>query len=917
MKNSREDEDNSIEWKPVGEWGDMLPPSYEKTRQLVQSIWGGQATVESVDRLIQDGAEMEEDVFFYKIGPAGEKIRLGGNALIAAAMRGDASMVRHLLSLGANPNSKTRLDYYTPLSAAAGSKDMETLRLLLEAGAKTTCNGASPLVEAAKVGWQEGVQCLLESGADVNEEGLWKTDPSSPEEEVLPLICAVHSGNITMVDQLLHAGAQLDPEEDESMDSDVDPALTQAVRDKNREMVTHLLERGASLEKSHTWWNPPLAEAIKQQDAAMVRLLLESGASAEKYFTAPLAEFRTTPLCVAAMNESEEVVRILIAAGAQVNDPTPRHTPLETAATEGDVNMVRLLLELGADVNAPLPEDFPPGYTALMGAATSGVPEVVKLLLDAGAEVNTVNKLGATALGYACGAENREETADVEIVKLLLDAGADVNAGKTPPLVAAAMRTDTRIVQMLLDAGAETNRTNPRGISPLIGAILRDKKEIVLQLLAAGANTKGAGKALQRAFIEAAENERYATALDLCSLISPLGAKNKILTQALLEAVNNRDTDMAELLLDAGADVNACKRFERKMYSPLLLTVEQNDVSMAEFLLARGANADQATKEATIREQVAQSGGRCMRRLFHVLDEKEEHAPRPDSAQATESLSRPRKISTAQKSAQTCALLEAVQVGDVEAAQQSLARGADPNGQFEDKYRHRTSLLLQAVERNDCDMVQLLLEAGANPNQGTDEQFPLGEATKNGDRFIVRLLLDAGADVNAHLKDRFNALEMASSYGHLGIARLLIEAGAEPRPADTEYSPLRAAARAQHFHPELLRLLLTYYPDVRTAPHVHNALVGSVDDRLTDATEILLAAGADPNAVGQSYDDDEGPITPLMAAISNDSLPTIRRLLAAGADPNKAVNGKSALEHALSDNSRLSVVRLLRAAGAH
>ena len=913
MKNSRGYAGLFTEWKLAKKRENTLPPTYEKTRQLVQGIWRGQATVELVDRLIQEGAEIEENVFFYKISPEGEKICVGGNALIAAAMRGDANMVRHLLSLGANPNSEAHFDSYTPLSAAAGSKDMETLRLLLEAGAKTTCNGASPLVEAAKVGWQEGVQCLLESGADVNEEGLWKTDPSSPEEEVLPLICAVHSGNIAVVDQLLDAGAQLDPEEDESMDS----ALTQAVRDGSREMVTHLLERGASLEESHTWWDPPLAEAIKCQDAAMVCLLLESGASVEKYFTEPFADFRTTPLCVAAMNEAEEVVRILIAAGAQVNDPTPRHTPLEIAASEGDVNMVRLLLELGADVNAPLPEDFSSGCTALMGAATSGVPEVVKLLLDAGAEVNTVNKLGATALGYACGVENREETTDIEIVKLLLDAGADVNAGEAPPLVAAAMRTDTRIVQLLLDAGAEINRTNPKGISALIGAVLRGKKEIVLQLLAAGANTKGAGKALQRAFIEAAENGRYATTLDLCSLISPLRARNKILTPALLEAVCNRDTDMAEILLDAGADVNACKRFGRKVYSPLLLAVEQNDVSMAELLLARGANADQAAKKTTIRALVAQSGSRCMRRLFCALDEKSEHAPRPASVQATENVSRPRKISTAKKSAQTCALLEAVQVGDTEAAQKALARGADPNGQFEEKYRHRTSLLLQAVERNDCDMVQLLLEAGANPNQEIKEQFPLVEATKNGDRFIVRLLLNAGADVNAHLRDRFNALETAASYGHLGIARLLIEAGAEPRPADTEYSPLRAAARAQYFHPELLRLLLTYYPDVRTAPHVHNALVGSIDERLTDATEILLAAGADPNAVGQSYDDDEGPITPLMAAISNDSLPAIRRLLAAGADPNKAVNGKSALEHALSDNSKPSVVRLLRVAGAH
>ena len=66
------------------------------------------------------------------------------------------------------------------------------------------------------------------------------------------------------------------------------------------------------------------------------------------------------------------------------------------AAYSGNVECVRMLLAAGADVNAAYD-----GWTALMSAASKGKIECVKLLIDAGADLNHKDRHNYSALYYA------------------------------------------------------------------------------------------------------------------------------------------------------------------------------------------------------------------------------------------------------------------------------------------------------------------------------------------------------------------------------------------------------------------------------------------------------------------------------------------------------------------------------------
>lgn len=89
-----------------------------------------------------------------------------GDALMAAAEKGDATRVRDLLNRGANPNVVVR--GWSPLHAAAGEGHVEAVRILLAKGADvntTSGNGVTPLHSAAYLGHEEVARILVQAGA--------------------------------------------------------------------------------------------------------------------------------------------------------------------------------------------------------------------------------------------------------------------------------------------------------------------------------------------------------------------------------------------------------------------------------------------------------------------------------------------------------------------------------------------------------------------------------------------------------------------------------------------------------------------------------------------------------------------------------------------------------------------------------
>jgi ankyrin repeat protein len=131
--------------------------------------------------------------------------------------------------------------------------------------------------------------------------------------------------------------------------------------------------------------------AIQEDSTKVANLLV----SLEQVDVNALNAADESALMLASLKGQEEMVRKLIARGADVNKTG--WTPLHYAASGGHVGVMRLLFEHHAFVD---PES-PNGTTPLMMAAQYGNAAAVKLLLEEGAVATARNRLGLSALDFA------------------------------------------------------------------------------------------------------------------------------------------------------------------------------------------------------------------------------------------------------------------------------------------------------------------------------------------------------------------------------------------------------------------------------------------------------------------------------------------------------------------------------------
>jgi ankyrin repeat protein len=256
----------------------------------------------------------------------------------------------------------------------------------------------------------------------------------------------------------------------------------------NVDAVTRLIAAGADVNaKEASRQQTALMWAVSERHADVVRVLVQSGADVQARTAV------NTPGRKPGMRASGNA-----AAGL---------TPLIFAARVGDVEAARLLLDAGANINDTADE----GLSALGFATVRGHVPVALLLLARGANPNAADG-GYAPLHWAAGSwETTLTTADftieregndewnvmpglregkLELVKALLKHGADPNlrmkaappragATKNPqlpelvgatPFFLAAMAGDAAVMQALLDAGADPALTTVVRSTPLMAA---------------------------------------------------------------------------------------------------------------------------------------------------------------------------------------------------------------------------------------------------------------------------------------------------------------------------------------------------------------------------------------------------------------------------------------------------------------
>jgi ankyrin repeat protein len=127
-------------------------------------------------------------------------------------------------------------------------------------------------------------------------------------------------------------------------------------------------------------------------------------------------------------------------------------------------------------------------------------------------------------------------------------------------------------------------------------------------------------------------------------------------------------------------------------------------------------------------------------------------------------------------------------------AQPDLAGAWTPDG--------FTPLHLAAFFAGDPDTVALLLARGAPVDVQARQEMavtPLGSACAAGHGAVARLLVEAGADPGSVQAGGYTPLHAAAAGGDAALARLLIAHGADPaRPADDRRTPADLARERGH-----------------------------------------------------------------------------------------------------------------------
>ncbi|CAK1358916.1 unnamed protein product [Cercospora beticola] len=408
------------------------------------------------------------------------------NLLIEASYWGATQAVTELIKAGVDVNTE-RSDGRSALRSACSSlpnrSDARIVRKLLDAGANVNAKGPkgdSALHRACSSSHDEMVQMLLDAGANVNARGRLGTeedDRRTMNALEIALRCINMAHGVKTVEMLLAAGAVIDIEE--PSEGRLDMPLITASAEGSETLVQALIEGGADVNAHMSWRRNALEQAIAHGREEVVRILLAAGANPNEraidWNDIEGSAWKSAVL-LALSTGNEKIVRLLLEAGAEINDQpwswsdgkkNRYETAIQAELARGNETMVQMLLDAGAEINDRTLEwednDGNVYDTALQAEMARGNAKMVQMLLKAGGSTDSRlddwkddnGRRYEHALFAAVALGNAAR------VQRAIDDGADVNHrspdGTVTPLRIAIAHRSGKKIEILLKAGAKVD----------------------------------------------------------------------------------------------------------------------------------------------------------------------------------------------------------------------------------------------------------------------------------------------------------------------------------------------------------------------------------------------------------------------------------------------------------------------------
>ena len=458
------------------------------------------------------------------------------------AMWADPAVCRVLIDAGADIEIKNG-NGRSPLHTTSCFGKLGTVKMLVRAGAGVRVadnDGDTCLMLAAYFGHTETVRYLV-GLPDV------EVNYAANDDSFIALHCAVQEGHADVVEVLIDAGADID-----AKTSDACTPFHYACEDGKLTILKMLLKAGANVCATYNDGDTCLKAASGNGHTETVRYLV----GLKEVDVNHTADGGETALHHAVIRNNEshpEVVQVLIDAGADIEIKNGNgRSPLHTASRFGKLGTVKMLVRAGAGVRVADND----GDTCLTLAAYFGHTETVRYLVGLpDVEVNHEENDSFTALHFAVQEGRRD------VVEVLIDAGADIDARTSEgcaPLHYACGGGKLAIVKVLVKAGADVCATYNEGATTCVMSAVHDRHTETVRYLVGLPNVD----------VNAANNHSC------------------ILLHAAVTRCNESHPDIVEVLIDAGADIeakNGCGR------SPLLLACELGKLNAVKMLVEAGA----------------------------------------------------------------------------------------------------------------------------------------------------------------------------------------------------------------------------------------------------------------------------------------------------------------------------------------